>query len=243
MIAASPPDPMGRWRFTMVDAPMRSDPIASAADAAAPAVERLVAGVTRHGYGIEPAFVPAADVAALRDDVLSSDARGALEPAGVGRGTGHAVDSAIRGDRILWLDLRATSAAAARVAEALETVRQAMNRDLALGLLAFEGHYALYPAGAGYARHRDRFRDDDTRVLSVVLYLNDTRWCEGDGGALRLHLGDGRVRDVLPHGGTLVVFLAERFVHEVLPASRPRVSMAGWFRRRALGDRRVGEPT
>jgi len=92
-------------------------------------------------------------------------------------------------------------------------------------------HYALYPPGAGYARHRDRFRDDDARVLSCVAYLND-RWGPHDGGALRLHL-DGGPRDVAPIGGTLVAFLADRVEHEVLPATRQRLAVAGWFRSRA----------
>jgi SM-20-related protein len=44
---------------------------------------------------------------------------------------------------------------------------------------------------------------------------------------------ENAVRDIVPHGGTLVVFLSERFEHEVLPTARARVSLAGWFRRRA----------
>src|SRR5262249_46625644 len=107
----------------------------------------------------------------------------------------------------------------------------AANRALQLGLFEFEGHYAIYPAGRGYARHLDRFRDDDSRVLSVVLYLND-RWQAQDEGALRLHLADDQKTDVLPEGGTLAVFLADRYAHEVRPARRDRLSIAGWFRRR-----------
>src|SRR2546422_115217 len=93
--------------------------------------------------------------------------------------------------------------------------------------------YAVAPefldrAGAGYARHIDRFRDDDTRVLSIVLYLND-RWRNEDGGMLRLHLERGRSIDAIPYEGTLVAFLSDRFAHEVLPARRERFSIAGWF--------------
>jgi SM-20-related protein len=50
---------------------------------------------------------------------------------------------------------------------------------------------------------------------------------------LRLFVDERGTIDVVPAGGTLVTFLAERFDHEVLPANRPRVSLAGWFRRRA----------
>ena len=55
---------------------------------------------------------------------------------------------------------------------------------------------------------------------------------EADGGALRLHLPDGAV-DVPPRGGTLVLFLSAEIEHEVLPTTRERLSIAGWFRRRA----------
>ncbi len=65
------------------------------------------------------------------------------------------------------------------------------------------------------------------------MYLNGG-WRPTDGGALRLHLGDGPHRDVPPAGGTLVAFLSERFDHEVLPATGARWSLAGWFRRRSL---------
>jgi SM-20-related protein len=68
-------------------------------------------------------------------------------------------------------------------------------------------------------------------VLSIVLYLNDG-WRAEDEGGLRLYLpGDDKV-DVMPEGRTLVAFLADRFAHEVLPAKRDRLSIAGWFRRR-----------
>jgi SM-20-related protein len=43
---------------------------------------------------------------------------------------------------------------------------------------------------------------------------------------------DGATRDVLPEGGTLVAFLADRFPHEVLPATRERLAFTGWYRRR-----------
>ena len=194
--------------------------------------ERLAASVEADGYAIAPAFVPSGDLRALRAHALQLDADARLHAAAVGRGGRRAVDATLRGDRIVWLEHGAASAAEQRVRLALEELRLVMNRRLALGLFEFEAHYALYPPGARYARHRDRFRDDDARVLSCVLYLNHA-WSAADGGALRLHVAENAVRDIVPHGGTLVVFLSERFEHEVLPTARARVSLAGWFRRRA----------
>jgi SM-20-related protein len=114
----------------------------------------------------------------------------------------------------------------------MDTLRRSLNRRLLLGMDEFEAHYALYAAGTHYARHHDRFRDDDARVLSSVLYLN-LAWHDADGGALRLYL-DAAVPDahldIYPRDGTLVLFLSGDFEHEVLPATRERLSVAGWFR-------------
>jgi SM-20-related protein len=113
----------------------------------------------------------------------------------------------------------------------MDALRVALNRRLLLGMEEFEAHFACYPPGAGYARHRDRFADDDARVLSLVAYLN-ADWPDDAGGALRLHLPGG-IRDIAPRAGTTVLFLSDEIEHEVLPATRERWSIAGWFRRRA----------
>jgi SM-20-related protein len=70
-----------------------------------------------------------------------------------------------------------------------------------------------------------------------VLYLNRA-WRETDGGAVRMYVGEAAGPsereshvDIAPHAGTLVLFLSADFEHEVLPASRERMSVAGWFRR------------
>jgi SM-20-related protein len=98
-----------------------------------------------------------------------------------------------------------------------------------LGMESIEAHYALYPTGAGYLRHRDRFRNNDSRVLSLVCYLNPD-WPADAGGALRLHLPDGAI-DIAPRTGTVVMFLSDEIEHEVLPATQPRLSIAAWFLR------------
>jgi SM-20-related protein len=65
-----------------------------------------------------------------------------------------------------------------------------------------------------------------------VLYLN-FGWTPADGGALRIFLGPGEIRDVMPVAGTFVCFHSERYEHEVLPAQRERLAVTGWFLRRA----------
>jgi SM-20-related protein len=196
------------------------------------AIASLVEGVAERGYAVVPAFLPAPSIAALRRRAEAAFAARRMQPAAIGRAGARIHDPALRGDAILWLDDAERDPMEDALRAVLEDLRRRVNEATFLGLFDFEGHYARYPEGARYARHRDRFRDFDTRVLSFVLYLNDD-WPPAAGGALRLFVDDDRAHDVLPEAGTAVAFLAERFEHEVLPATRPRWSFTGWFRRRA----------
>ena len=65
----------------------------------------------------------------------------------------------------------------------MDSLRQALNASLFLGLEDFECHFALYPPGAYYQKHVDRFRDDDARTVSAVLYHQRCLVAE-HGGAL-----------------------------------------------------------
>lgn len=191
----------------------------------------IVADLAARGYAIVPDALPPAAVDALRAHAMARDAAGELAPARVGRGDA-AQRAPDRGDRIAWLhDDPASAEAPARAL--LDALALACNRELYLGVNERELHYAVYPPGAGYARHRDCFRDDDARVVSCVLYLNEA-WTPSAGGALRLHVSESSAVDVTPTGGTLVAFLSATFEHEVLPATRERIALTGWLRRRAL---------
>jgi SM-20-related protein len=168
----------------------------------------------------------------LRDDLRRLQSTGDLSPAAVGRSDGRALRNDIRADVTCWLDDPRCGDPARRFLTGLDAIRVGLNRSLFLGLETCEAHYAAYPPGGGYARHRDRFRDSDARVVSWVTYLN-ADWGQDDGGALRLYFDNeamgGTSTDQSPVGGS-VCFLSE-LEHEVLPARRERLSIAGWFRR------------
>jgi SM-20-related protein len=167
---------------------------------------------------------------ALREDLRRLLADDALAPASVGRGAGRDLRRDIRADATLWLDDPRCGDPARDFLVRMDDLRLTLNRRLFLGLDECEAHYAAYPPGGGYARHRDRFRDSDARVVTLVSYLNDD-WGDADGGALRLHADDGSHVDIAPVGAS-VCFLSE-LEHEVLPAHRERFSIAAWFRRNA----------
>jgi SM-20-related protein len=199
-----------------------------------PAVDPVVDQLEHQGWSVNAAWLVPSLVTELAAEIRRERAAGAFRRAGVGRD--GRVATAVRGDEIRWLDEAAPSPALRAVLARLDCLREAVNRELQLGAVGVELHFAVYPPGAAYAVHLDRFRDDDTRVLSFVVYLNEA-WDAADGGVLRLHLGAGPGAgyvDVVPCGGTFAVFLADRFPHEVLPARRERLSLAGWFRRRGI---------
>ena len=168
----------------------------------------------------------------LRARCLTLHARGALRPARIGRGANQRFAPEVRGDFISWLSEPELDAEQ-QLLRCFDELRITLNRDLMAGLEDFEGHFALYPSGATYARHFDRLAGTDVRAISTALYLNDG-WSEADGGSLRLYTGGGASEDVLPVGGRLVAFLSERFEHEVLSSQRERLSFTGWYRRRPL---------
>ncbi|MFZ6045875.1 2OG-Fe(II) oxygenase [Pseudomonas sp. CR3202] len=189
----------------------------------------IVDDLANRGWSHQRLALPVELSCALAGECRSRAAAGNLAPASVGRGDGQQILEGVRGDRIHWLE-RGQSAASDAYLDLMDELRQRLNRELFLGLEDFECHFALYPPGAFYQKHLDRFRDDDRRAVSVVAYLN-TDWQPEQGGALRLHLERGE-HDVLPEGGSLVVFLSANLPHEVLPANRERLSLTGWFRRR-----------
>jgi len=194
-------------------------------------MESIVGTLANYGWCVVPGFLGETETAALRAECLQAHAAGAFHAAGIGRGQAQ-VRSEVRGDHVLWLDETNTGPALHGVLDRFESLRQVVNQELFLGLLDLETHFAVYPPGAGYQRHLDRFRDDDRRSLTVILYLNEG-WQEEDGGLLRFWPDpEAAPLEIAPSGGTLVTFLSDRFWHEVLPANRQRLSLTGWFRRR-----------
>jgi len=193
-------------------------------------LDSLLDDLAEQGWAIVANALPADLTLALAKECRARANLGVLQPAGVGRGSAHGVQEGVRGDHIQWLE-PGQCAAGDRYLGMLDELRGQLNQALYLGLEDYEGHFALYPPGTFYQKHLDRFRDDDRRAVSAVFYLNSD-WQPEQGGALRLYLADGRELDVLPEAGTLVLFLSADLAHAVLPATRERLSLTGWLRRR-----------
>ncbi|HLV17242.1 MAG TPA: 2OG-Fe(II) oxygenase [Pseudomonas sp.] len=196
-----------------------------------PVLANIIDDLVARGWSLQPGFISQSLTTQLAHECRARYAAGELIPAGIGRGDGKLINESIRSDSILWVD-PGQSEACDLYLQAIDELRLTINRELFLGLEDLECHFAVYPPGGFYQRHLDRFRDDDRRTVTVVMYLNDPDWSEADGGQLRMYLPEGE-RDVVPVGGLLACFMSDRIPHEVLPARRERLALTGWLRRRA----------
>jgi SM-20-related protein len=190
---------------------------------------KAVESLAQRHYAVIPHFLSPEMLEMLRRECLDMHQAGHFHAASVGRAAGQQLNQRIRGDSIRWLeaDFPAGGRYLARMAE----LQALLNRDLFLGLRQFETHYAHYEPGSFYQRHVDRHRDNDARVISAVCYLNPD-WPQEAGGEIRVwNEQDEEVARLSPQGGTLLLFTSHNMPHEVLPANRVRLSLAGWFRR------------
>jgi SM-20-related protein len=150
---------------------------------------------------------------------------GALRAASTGKE--RTIEPDLRGDQVGWLDPGGPGLGT--LFARFEALRAALNAASDLGLTRFEVQLARYAGGARYARHRDAFANDNQRVATAIYYLNPG-WTPAAGGQLRLYTAEGTV-DVEPILDRLVLFLAEKVEHEVLPANQPRLAITAWYRR------------
>ena len=156
-----------------------------------------------------------------------------LKSARVGHNVGVQANAQLRSDDTRWLADAPDDASERDAVAIVNALRENLNEALFLGAQEVELHFTRYALGAFYRTHRDRFRDDDARLVSLVFYLNDD-WADGAGGELVLYAEDDSatvIARVQPQAGTMVCFLSDRFPHEVLPATRERFSLTGWLRR------------
>jgi len=198
--------------------------------------------ITDRGYCVMDNFLSPSVIDTLASEILVLENSALLHAANTGRAQ-TTVNTKLRGDSIYWLNESEASPAQQKYFDEMEHLRSGLNQHLYLGLDVLESHLALYPIGASYQKHLDRFKANDNaqlpqRQISCILYLNKD-WLEEDGGYLRLYLNadttaDGEAvtassLDIAPIAGRLVMFLSDTFYHEVLPANRARMSLTGWF--------------
>jgi len=197
-------------------------------------LEGVAIALANRGWCVTDGFLPRLLVGQLAQEAGELRKSGGLRPAGVGRGKSFRIRPEIRTDRVKWLDPYECSGAQSLYLGALDDLRLAVNRTLFLGLFEYEGHFAVYPPGSRYRKHLDQFPGVEQRLVTCILYLNQG-WGREDGGQLRIYTDpdhESRYQEVRPLQGRLVTFLSGRFLHEVMPARRDRLSITGWMKKR-----------
>jgi len=204
----------------------------------------LINTLSIQGYVIFDDFLAANIIIALRDEVDKRHINNEMVAAKTGL-LSQLNPSKIRGDQICWLDEDSANINIQAYFAEMQALKMQLNQQLFMNLHSLETHLAIYPIGSIYQKHLDQFsqsadvnqtigvkNDTKARQLSSILYLN-ADWQTDEGGELRLHLNALEYLDILPTAGKLVLFLSEKFWHEVRPATRERASLTGWFRTRS----------
>lgn len=190
-----------------------------------PVFDAIADGLAESGYAVADQFLSQQEVESIRQaGGFQTDFD--FKKAGIGNKQSLQIQEGIRGDYIKWLDRNDAPESVRIYLQRLDELIQYLNRALFLSLKDFEVHLTVYPIGSFYKRHLDQFKKDDYRKLSVILYLNND-WRDSHGGQLRMYL-PGQTKDFLPLAGRLVIFRSDEIEHEVLPATRERLSITGW---------------
>ncbi len=194
-------------------------------------IENILEDLESQGWSVQNNFFSTELTQSLKQTLSTIRQQGLLKQAGIGRNNNFHIEQSIRSDEISWFDESNLTESQKIFLEHAEELKQEINKRFYMGLNEFEVHFALYSENSFYKRHLDQHKNQDTRVITFICYLNEN-WHKEDGGELKLYLNNGEIITVLPDAGTVVCFLSAEFEHEVLPAKRERASLTGWFRKR-----------
>lgn len=189
--------------------------------------DSIADSLAEQGFAIADQFLSQKEVEEIL--MLSQFSEGIrnFKKAGIGKNQDLQINEAIRGDYIHWIDKNSPPKPVKVYLDRLQDLILYLNQALFLSLKDYEVHLTVYPVGAHYKRHLDQFQKDDHRKLSVICYLNDA-WKPEHGGQLKMYL-PVETMELLPVGGRLVCFRSDQIEHEVLPATRERLSLTGWI--------------
>jgi SM-20-related protein len=192
--------------------------------------ENLIETYLTDKVGISEHFLSESHSQHLKSNLLTLYAQNELKTAGTGNENTILKDTAIRSDKIYWLDKSHNDPHENAFLVLIDDFVSYLNETCYTGITSYEFHYALYEKGSFYKRHLDRFRNDDSRLFSMITYLN-ADWKEGDGGELSIFHDTGDVQNISPTNGKSVFFKSDELEHEVLETMVPRMSITGWLRR------------
>lgn len=187
--------------------------------------EMLIGDVVEKGWHHQENFLPEEFCLELLKECNTLE----WKTAHVGTGNLKQEALAIRNDSIFWLNETEASDLQRKYLEAMNELKDALNRELYLGLREFECHFAHYKTSGFYKKHLDQHQGSNKRVVSAIFYLNEPV----SGGELVIYSKDDPDKieaTIKPKPGSFVCFLSNQIYHEVLPTESERFSLTGWFR-------------
>jgi SM-20-related protein len=150
-----------------------------------------------------------------------------ISRAGIGPLSSHLIKTDIRSDYNFWLE-EERDIPLKELFELVRECRQKLNEYCFLSLSGQEFQLSFYPNGGHYDKHVDQFKERKNRLISMVIYLNET-WEKGLGGELKIYKEDGETELIEPLAGRCVLFKSGVVEHEVLTTRTDRLSISGWF--------------
>lgn len=153
--------------------------------------------------------------------------RPAFTKAGIGALENNTIRHDVRGDHTYWLD-RNRDKQLEQYWTLVDETMHIFKRYCFLSLSGYEFHLASYPPGAQYEKHLDQFNNRNNRMITIVIYLNQS-WQSGDGGELEIYLEDDTSIIVEPRAARCVMFKSAEIPHRVRQSVRDRHSLTGWL--------------
>lgn len=165
----------------------------------------------------------------LKSNLLQLEDNEQLRQAGIGLSDSYQQDVLYRKDKIFWLESETENEFEIEFQKQISAFILYLNQTCFTGITNSEFHYALYEPGSFYKRHFDQFAQNDSRVFSIIIYLNPD-WISGDGGELMVYHADSEQK-INPINGRMIFFDSAKLAHEVLETRVARRSIVGWLRR------------
>ncbi len=191
--------------------------------------ETLISSYIKNKVGISPQFISSQLANHLKQNLLALQLKKLLVVAGTGNAEKLNHNTSVRSDVIYWLDKNHNNEFENQFFKQIELFIQYLNMQCYAGITDYEFHYSIYPIGSFYIKHLDQFKNDSSRMFSIISYLN-SNWQEKDGGELLIHL-ENKNKKILPIQGQTVMFKSNELPHEVLITHKERMSITGWLKK------------
>ena len=190
---------------------------------------RILEDIERKGYSVCDNFFTKSEIEVFLSRTKELQEQNLFKHANIGNKKLKQTNADIRNDKIFWLE-KENGNADSLFLHRIDELLLNLNRRFYLGLNDYEFHYAHYEAGSFYKKHKDAFKSDDARKITVLLYLNQN-WKKENGGELKLYL-ENKEETIEPTAGRLLVF-ESHLEHEVLESKTDRYSITGWLKSKA----------